>query len=396
MATKDQTRTKKIRAKTPVTVGGYYWTLGPFVIGSEKARALVQDARDAEALAALRRVRGQAKLIKLAGAEALVLSGQVPVRWYQLGDRAGVLVKMASSQVGPKVQEALSVDPWVVDEKAWRRLASFTLDGAATGARVLFDAVAKDPRKPSGSDKRTVPVTLRPGKYVVERASYGERYLQVVLVRVRPHDEIPTPLEGHVTAAAPTLPPELVLRPETQKLARKAPFVSSEGGPILAIPNALLASWSGVYDAEGTYSYGTKKTDYDRACRAKAHTAIAVDGGQALVLEGPDSHALVALPDGTIVIPHWIGADDGAHVLEAALSAPASFWKKEKGTFTITGDELALIDSGADGRKVRPRAVVRVKPGRYGIESMKEYDGPIHVGKATHDLMATALRLRPT
>lgn len=387
MASGKTKRSKKKTAKL-VTVGGYYWTLGPLVIGSEKARALVQDKRDKAALSALKRARGTPKLVTLAGTKALVIPNRVPAQWRALGDRAGVLVCMASGQVAPKVKEALSIDPWVVDEKAWKRVAALTLDGPANGARLLFDAIAKHPGKPPASDKRTARVALPPGKYVVEKATHGERYLEVVLIRVRAHDQIPTPPAGHVTAAAPALPAELTLRPETAKLARKAPFVSSEGGPLLAIPTALLKSWSGLYG-------DSKKTDYDRACAAKSYAAIKVGRGHALVLEGPNSQALVAQPDGTILIPHWIGADDGAHVIEAALSAPPSSWKKEKGTFTIAGDTLALIDSGDDGRKLEPRAIVPVKPGRYTIESMKEYDGPIHAGKRTHDLMATALRLRP-
>lgn len=389
-------KTKRAKKKTAklVTIGGYYWTLGPLVIGSERARALVQDKRDKAALSALKRARGTPKLVTLAGTKAIVIPNRVPAQWHPLGERAGVLVCMASGQVAPKVKEALSIDPWIVEEKAWKRVAALTLDGPANGARVLFDAIAKHPGKPPSSDKRTAPVALPPGKYVVEKATHGERYLEVVLIRVRAHDQIPTPPAGHVTAAAPALPAELTLRPETQKLARKAPFVSSEGGPLLAIPTALLKSWFGVYDAKGEYDE-SDESDYDRACAANSYAAIKVGRGHALVLEGPNSQALVAQPDGTILIPHWIGADDGAHVIEAALSAPPSSWKKEKGTFTIAGDTLALIDSGDDGRKLKPRAIVRVKPGRYTIESMKEYDGPIRARTRTHDLMATALRLRP-
>jgi len=387
---------KKRKGTKRVTVGGYYWTLGPLVLGSAKARALVQDQRDAATLTALKATRGVAKSVKLAGATALVFPGRAPAVWHALGERAGVLVRMASSQTAPHVKEALSLDPWAVPEKAWKNaVVRVALDGPANGARVLFDAVASYAGKPSASDKRTIDVTLPPGKYVVDKATHGERYLRVVLLRVRSADAIPTPPVGHVAAPPPTAPGALTLRPETAKLARTVKFVGTEGGPLLAIPTALLKSWFGVYDAKGQYAYETTKTDYDRACDLRREMVLKIGRGQGLVLEGPDSSALIVLGDGTILLPTWIGADDGAHVLEAVLSAPAKAWKKEKGTFTITGNELALIDSASDGRKTKPRAVARVKPGRYTIESMKEFDGEIIVGKAKHGLMASAVRLRP-
>jgi hypothetical protein len=127
-------------------------------------------------------------------------------------------------------------------------------------------------------------------------------------------------------------------------------------------------------------------------CAAK-RLVIDLSSGQGIVLQ-QFSTAFLPRPDGTALILFWVGADEGAHVLEAVLSAPEKAWKQTKETFTMIGSKLALIDAASDGKRARP-SVGTLAVGTYRIDRMREYDGRILVASKSHDLMATAIRLRP-
>lgn len=377
------------KLKKSALVGSWFWTTGPLVLGTEAARSLVQAQRDAATLKSLAgSTKGAVLEQKLGGERALLFPGQFPSTWHQLGPRAGVLVRMAGHS--NHELEALSVDPWAVAESDWKRAVSrVTIDAPANGALVLFDSVPRDPRPIEKAEAGVLPVTLPPGEYVVDQATLGERDFAVALLRIRPEDEVPERPEGKRPPRVPGPPASITLRKETVALAKPLKFVETEGGPILVCPKALLPQWHGVYNAKGKYIYEESRCDYDRACDAKG-LIISVGKGEALVLE-QESTAFLAMPDAAYLLL-WTGADAASHVLEAVLSAPRKSWRKLKSVFTMTGRELALIDSANDGKK-KPAFVGTLAPGRYAIERMTEYDGQILVGKKLHEVMASALRL---
>ena len=188
-----------------------------------------------------------------------------------------------------------------------------------------------------------------------------------------------------------TITQERMAPKETVALAKKLKFVETEGGPVLVCPKALLPQWHGVYDAQGEFIYEKSPCDYDRACDAKG-LIIPVGRGQALVMNQHESTAFLQTAPGTAYLLFWAGADAASHVLEAVLSAPPKAWRKKKEVFTMTGKELALLDSAQEG-KDKPAFVGALAPGRYSIEEMTEYDGQIRAGDAVHGLMASGLRL---
>ncbi|MBK9752553.1 MAG: hypothetical protein IPO88_03425 [Nannocystis sp.] len=378
------------KRKKSLIVGGWFWTTGPLVLATSTVRAIVQTTRDAKTLKALAKAtKGPVLARQLGKQRVLLFPGQFPSTWHQLGPRAGVLVRLAGHS--NHEAEALSVDPWAVAERDWKlAVSTVTLDGPADGARELFDAVPRDPQPIAREDANVLPVTLPPGKYVVDHATLGERDFAVVLYRFRAKDELPQPPKGKRVAVQPGPPAILELRKETAALARRLKFVGTDGGPLLACPRSLLPQWHGVYDADGEYVYGSAPCDYDRACDAKG-LILSVGKGQALVLEQV-STAFLQMEPGTAYLLFWVGADAGSHVLEAVLSAPSKAWKKQKEVFSMTGKELALLDSAHAG-KTKPAYLGELAPGRYTMERMQEYDGEIRVGSELHGLMAGALRL---
>lgn len=377
------------KLKKSALVGSWFWTTGPLVLATEAVRGVIQTQRDAATLKALAGPMQGAVLEKKVGGERVLLfPGNVPSTWRQLSPRAGVLLRMAGHS--NHELEALSVDPWAVAESDWKlAVCSVTIDAPADGALKLFDSVPRDPRPIEKAEAAVLPVTLPPGKYVVDQATLGQRDFAVVLLRIRPKDEVLEAPKGKPPVRRPGPPANLVLRKETVALAKPLKFVETEGGPVLVCPKALLPQWHGVYDAKGKYIYEESECDYDRACDAKG-LIISVGKGEALVLE-QESTAFLAMPDAAYLL-FWTGADAASHVLEAVLAAPPRSWRKLKTVFTMTGKELALIDSANDGKK-KPPFVGALAPGRYAIERMTEYDGQILVGKKLHGVMASALRL---
>ncbi len=364
-------------------VGSYYWATGPLVIGSAAVRKLVQSKRDAAARKLLQRVRG-VSTIWIADECVLVFPKQLPSTWHQLDKRSGVVIRAAGPGIKPK---ALALDPWAVPDAAWKKfLPLFRLVGGPK--RALFDAIARLDAPVTGADATTIAVTLPAGQYAVDRAHAGERDFAVTLYRVRPFEAPPKPPKQHKVKAPPAPPADLVLRKETIALAKKLKFVSTDGGPMLAAPRALLKQWHGTFDAKGNHVYDQAPCDYDRACDVKG-LVLPIGKGEALVLE-QFSVAYLARPDGSALILFWVGADEASHVLEAVLAAKA--WKPTRQTFTMTGRDLAFLDAAQDG-KDRPAYVGKLAPGTYRIEGMKEYDGQIRAGETTHGVMATALRL---
>jgi predicted DNA-binding WGR domain protein len=83
---------------------------------------------------------------------------------------------------------------------------------------------------------------------------------------------------------------------EARILAKKLRFVGTEGGPLLILPQELLLSWNGVFDADGKYIFETKPCDYSRACEWKGKwvRSIRVGNGTGLVLQSNSAAAWLA------------------------------------------------------------------------------------------------------
>jgi hypothetical protein len=373
-------------------VGSVFHTAGPLVLGTAAVRKLVQ-TRDSKTIASLRKDKKAVGVRTIAKQPTLIFAGNFSSTYRSLGDRAGVVVRLAPPKKNPhfkkgedlywhSVPRALTLDPWLVPEDSYElEVERLELDESP---RFVFDAWSRQTRTPTERDMGKLTVDLPAGSYVIDRAAYGEKKFRVILFRIRPEGEIPAPAKGRSSAKAPGPPPDLVLRKETIALAKKVRFVSGEeDGPLFAIPKALLPSWSGL---EGK--------DFDRACDTK-RSVIRVGDGDAIVIPYPNNIAFVSLPKKTSLILLGIGVEDDADVLEAALSARESAWKKLKETFTMKGKKIALFDA-ADAGTEKPLFVGTLAPGRYSIERMDEFNGKIVVGKnKRRRVMAGALRLRP-
>lgn len=366
-------------------LGAYYWASGPVCLGSAKLAAAVQ-ARDSKLLSALQARAATPGVYRLLGEATVVFGGDnAPCRWLQ-GPDGGVLVRAQGHVTPSQLDTVLGYTPEQVPAGGWTLAAlKLTLTGAAE--RCFLDPwaqhAAKKPPPP-------VAVSLAAGRWEIDHAVVGSPPLAAELFRFRRAGQVAVePAEVKPTPG----PPTLTLEPATQQAAHGLRFVESEGGPILVLPLAALPSWRGICNDRGQPVYGEEPTDYDRACAARG-PILKLAGVEALLLD-QESTAFFRASDEVSYLLRWIGADAGAHVLQAALSAPPSAWKSSRKTFTLASEGgVAIIDSAEYGPKLKRPARGDLAPGRYRIDVMTEFCGEILDKGGRHGLMASALRLR--
>lgn len=146
-------------------------------------------------------------------------------------------------------------------------------------------------------------------------------------------------------------------------------WVESSGGPLIAIPEAVLPFWAGA-DGDETSS------DYDRACDIDGHVGLLPVGDtRALVLGHEPASTAYLAEHGAFV--RCYPADSAAELLAdvpAALDAAA--WEPEV-EWRVPGP-VVLFDAVRPGGAVRQADHVRVElgPGRYGVRAAYVSTGP--------------------
>jgi hypothetical protein len=160
-------------------------------------------------------------------------------------------------------------------------------------------------------------------------------------------------------------------------------WVESAGGPLLVVPEDLVAFWEGirqppsfrVVEAEFRWTEGGTATDYDRACDIQDYVGvIPVGPGQAIVLadeplpttwiSGPDN------PAGYIV--RWVHAPDDESVLRALQELPIGAPWFPGPEFRHDGGRLVVFDSAAPGDdQAVSRLVLELPGGDYELETLR-------------------------
>jgi hypothetical protein len=146
-------------------------------------------------------------------------------------------------------------------------------------------------------------------------------------------------------------------------------WVESSGGPLIAIPEAVLPFWAGA-DGDETSS------DYDRACDVDGHVGLLPVGDTRALVLGHEPASTAYLPEhGTFV--RWYAADSEAELLAdvpAALDTAA--WEPEV-WWRVPGP-VVLFDAVWPGNTFRETDHVRVEldPGHYGVRAAHVSTGP--------------------
>ncbi|WP_061451714.1 Imm21 family immunity protein [Streptomyces scabiei] len=151
-------------------------------------------------------------------------------------------------------------------------------------------------------------------------------------------------------------------------------WVESGGGPLIAVPEAVLPFWAGA-DGDETSS------DHDRACDLDGHVGLLPVGDSRALVLGREPAATTYLPEHAAFVRHH-AADSAAGpfadgpLADVAAALDAAGWEPEVRWRVPV--PVVLFDAARPGRTVRDGDHVRVElaPGRYGVRAARVATGP--------------------
>ncbi|MFE9452950.1 immunity 21 family protein [Streptomyces sp. NPDC006739] len=146
-------------------------------------------------------------------------------------------------------------------------------------------------------------------------------------------------------------------------------WVESGGGPLIAVPETVLAFWAGADSEE-------LATDYDRACEVDGYVGLLPVGDSAALVLGDEPASTSFLPDhGTFV--RWSAANSEDELLAGVPAAlDAAVWDQEI-RWNVPGP-VVLFDSAWPGEDADRTEHLRVplEPGAYAVRAAYARPGP--------------------
>ncbi|WP_217369223.1 Imm21 family immunity protein [Nonomuraea antri] len=146
-------------------------------------------------------------------------------------------------------------------------------------------------------------------------------------------------------------------------------WVSTAGGPLIAVPKSELNSWAGVDDNDGPVeTWG----DYGRACAVEGYIgAIAVGTQQALVFGGEPAMTTYLAAERAFLL--WVGADSESELVAAAerVLAAGPDWDADEDVNWEVREAVVLFDSAIPGAELEPddRFDIDLEPGPYRVRA---------------------------
>lgn len=140
-------------------------------------------------------------------------------------------------------------------------------------------------------------------------------------------------------------------------------WIESGGGPLIAVPESVLAAWAGADDED------EEAGDYGRACAVEGYAGmIDVGGKQALVL-GDEPAPTTYLPEHSLFVRRL--AADSEEAARAALGKALEEAKWEESTNWDVSGPVVLFDSAYSAEDLDSTGSLRIDlaPGRYRVES---------------------------
>src|SRR5690242_20715802 len=146
-------------------------------------------------------------------------------------------------------------------------------------------------------------------------------------------------------------------------------WVESGGGPLVAVPEAVLPFWAGA-DGEDL------ATDYDRACEVDGYVGLLPVGDSAALVLGDEPASTSFLPDHDTFV-RWRAANSEEELLAGVPAALATaVWENEV-RWDVSGP-VVLFDSAWPGREAdgTERLRIALEPGGYAVRAGQAQPGP--------------------
>jgi hypothetical protein len=142
-------------------------------------------------------------------------------------------------------------------------------------------------------------------------------------------------------------------------------WISSEGGPLLLIPDDLLADWNGVSPRSNFHS------DYEGACTIEDYLGVIVVGrGQGLVLDDePFETTWLGNDEGGLFV-RWRFALDEPSVVRHLQDAGSARFQPTGLQYQTSCRRSVLFDAAVSGMEVAESHLnIILEPGVYEIET---------------------------
>jgi len=157
-------------------------------------------------------------------------------------------------------------------------------------------------------------------------------------------------------------------------------WVSSQGGPLILVPQDLVQDWGGnsqpAIDREVARprKADVPSTDYYRACSIRDYIELIDIGiGYGLVFgdEPLQTGWLLSAGKGEGVFARWRYADSEASVTQHLASIPDYIFQPTGVVFQVCRSKLFLFDAAIPGRSLRDGdyLLIELRPGEYRIQT---------------------------
>lgn len=146
-------------------------------------------------------------------------------------------------------------------------------------------------------------------------------------------------------------------------------WVESGGGPLIAVPEAVLPFWTGADGDE-------LDSDYDRACEIDSGVGLVPVGDSAALVLGDEPAATAYLPEHDLFV-RWCAADSEDELLAGVPAALAGAVWGDEVHWNVPGP-VVLFDAAWPGGDAEDTDHVRVRlpPGAYTVRAAHAEPGP--------------------
>ncbi|MEU9354640.1 immunity 21 family protein [Streptomyces griseoloalbus] len=146
-------------------------------------------------------------------------------------------------------------------------------------------------------------------------------------------------------------------------------WVESGGGPLIAVPEAVLPFWTGA-DGEETAS------DYDRACEVDGLVGLLPVGDSTALVLGNEPAATAFLPEHNTLVRCIAGHSEAEVLASVPAALHTAQWQPEV-HWKVPG-ALLLFDAAWPGTESTDTDHLRLTlaPGRYAVRAAQVQPGP--------------------
>ncbi|MEV0489523.1 Imm21 family immunity protein [Streptomyces atratus] len=147
-------------------------------------------------------------------------------------------------------------------------------------------------------------------------------------------------------------------------------WITTEGGPLIAVPESVLGAWKGAEDLEDEDGDVDEEAgDYGRACAVDDYAGVIDVGGTPALVLGDDPAPTVYLPEHSLFVRRLAADSEEAALAALGQALERAEWE-ESADWDVPGP-VVLFDSAYSAEDLGSTGSLRMDlaPGCYRVES---------------------------